>query len=107
MPVPGAVQPVLYTVPHFRPLDGRFQYCFLLKSSGAGSDLKNRPAEAKAHLAAVTEEAVGWNTKKWPRKGAKSAEVLVFLRLLRLFAAIQLVPPVVYATDFSVMIATV
>ena len=48
-----------------------------------------------------TEEAVGLNTKKWPRKGAKSAEVHVFLRLLRSFAAIHLVPPVVYATDFS------
>ncbi len=30
-----------------------------------------------------------------------NAEVLVFLRLLRLFAAIHFVPPVVYAADFS------
>ena len=69
----------------------RRMVCKLLSLYGLDSTNKGaaRRIGGESHL---TEEAAGLNTIQWPQKGTKSAEELVVVRLLRLFAAIHLAP---------------
>ena len=53
----------------------------------------------------LTEESAGWNTMKLPREGARSSKGPLFMRLLRLLAAILLSQSVVTAPDHSVFAA--